>query len=371
MGTQFRFTGVLLILFGCMLSLLGGSCGGSGGGDQDAAAGEALAIPDNFTFSILTDVPLTVTGTVSAGTQPATAEFLQFAGTQRNFITGVFSPGTRTWNLNKGSRFPVIMTIGTSATNQRSFNISVSIVSGIFIAGDLLPTAGTLEFRDNAGNVVHVAIFDPSIGVVLTLNNGSAVSYTMTQFQSLPGSSAPDWQQEAYLSYLALRFIIYPLDTVREIINDILINRGGLELKTNMQIPGDSLANSNPQVQAPASLPDQGMQTLAWLDTNGNGLVDTGDGFTLTFTDFFNQDMEVIFNNGFLKLLGYTEQRQNNTITRIGFESAEGTEVESSSGGTTFSSTVIWISRDTANGLAIDGTIMIRVNGAFSLVFSQ
>lgn len=368
MDTRLR---TLLMALGFALGLLGVSCESGDGDSEAAAAGEQLAVPENITFSFLTDSPMTVAGTVTAGTQPATAEFLQFSGDQRNFIRGVFSRGTRTWNLDNGSRFPVIMTVGAGSGNQRTFNISVSVVSRIFIAGDLQPTAGTLEFRDDAGNVVDVVIHAPSVGITLTQNNGGAVSFTLDRFQSLPGSGAPDWQQEAALSFLALKFIMYPLAASREILDDILINRNGLEQRTRMQIPCDSLKNSNPLVQAPASLPDQGMETLALLDSNGNSLVDTGDGFTLTFTDCFDQDMEVIFINGFVKLLGFIEENDGSTITTIGFQPAEGAGIESSSGGITFSDTEIWISRETATGPAIDGTALITVNGGFLLVFSQ
>jgi hypothetical protein len=366
-GTRMRFghrhARIIFIIFGASLSILGGSCGTSQN-EQSGGAGAAEAIPNNFTFSVIVDNPLTVIGSIAPGVQAVTASFLQFSGAQQKVINGTFDQGNRTWSLQADSEFPVLIT--PSGTPSQSFSLSITVVETIFTNSNLQPTNGALEFVDDAGDRIHVAFNNPSIGVDISLNGGSAESFNMTDFQNLFNSGALLWQQEAYLSFVAMEFILVSMQSVSGVIPSITTNETTLADMGTLSLPCDSLSGSSPPVTAPATVQDQGQETLVWVDLNGDSTVDTGDGFTITFTDCFEQAAEVILKDGFVKLLGFVHTIIDSSTTRIGFEST-GDEA----GGATFINTDIWLSTATDAGITFDGTTKMSVNGGFSLAFFQ
>jgi hypothetical protein len=360
---------IAFLILGFCLSILGGSCGTSQNNQANAASASAeQAIPSNFTFSVLAGNPLntlTVTGSIAPGIQPVTATFIQFSGAQQNFVNGTFNQGDQSWTLDSTSKFPVLMSL-PNASPSRSFTLSISVVSPVLITPDLKPANGALEFTDDAGNIIRVTFFSPSVGVAISLNSQTSVNFSLTDFQNLLGSGAPIWQQEAYLALVALEFIVFPMKTVNEIIQDILTNESTLTAKLTLPILCDSLSNSNPVVTAPSTVQNQGLETLTFSDVNGNGTIDTGDSFTVNFIDCFNQNMEVIIQSGFLRLFLFVREITNNAITRIGFEPSS-----TETGGILFSNTDIWLPTDTTGGITINGNPKMNVNGGFSLVFFQ
>ncbi len=322
---------VSVVLFGMLLV----GCGG-GGGDSGASPPPPI-VPTQFSYQIraLASGPLTVTmGEVSAEIADLNMD-------------GTYDRSSEAATMTRGSS-PLAVTLQGPPFGT----LPVSIMEDWAWVGNGSPTAGELIVQRSVSDTIWLTVDNTVPGVQVSWDNGGVVSgpdaFTWAEFEAIPGSAAPEYQQIAAYAYEARGFVFeqagLAVDTLEVVtsMEDNLV-RGPVVLGCDRYPPGTGTA---------------GTITYTWVDVSGNGEPGPGDTFAVSYdqcwVDDPDDDIDTIL-SGSATLSGYTEVAGPPLLL---------------GGDMTFSDLVVTETQEVSPGTYVTQDA-VTINGGFSVLFVE
>ncbi|MGD8569005.1 MAG: hypothetical protein PVJ39_13035 [Gammaproteobacteria bacterium] len=262
-------------------------------------------------------------------------------------------------------------------------DLHIQILDQVIIGVSGLPVLGRIQIEsvaapDGLGEgfiVVEPATCTTGAGVNITDNGASLGCYTWDEFDQLLDASTNTVEQLAAFGFQVLDFLFGQVDYVTEVLGLIDEHAADLEQAASIQEMCDAFSDAG--LTAPANIagrtvPDQGIRSLSWVDTNSNGSLGPGDSFTGTLNEcWFNDPTDVAeLLNGTANFLGYVENVDQNreVITAIGFTSV--TPPPPDPGGVFYTDFTISETEEASPGTAEINNV-IGLEGGISIMFTE
>ncbi|HQG30706.1 MAG TPA: hypothetical protein PLA83_02165 [Deltaproteobacteria bacterium] len=249
------------------------------------------------------------------------------SNTDGGLITGTFSGDSAAMSVNEGSGMNISTTNPIDGIPE---DFTVTVEEAIVfqeqfpLLGEYIPVSGRFSVT-GGGESVAVAFFDSTSvpTVTLSLNGAPEITRELFDFEDEIGSPAPAWEEKASLSFNVLYLLVEQVFFVYDTASLVEAYKGYLTDNGAMTFTCGSIS---PQAAPNPAQPDA-TSTLSWIDVNGNGNVDSGDGFNwLIFTCWENDARRELNDllDGAVSLAGYVMEKEQSggqvRVDRFGFE---------------------------------------------------
>ncbi|HRT45688.1 MAG TPA: hypothetical protein P5054_10905 [Desulfomonilia bacterium] len=366
-GRLMSVTGLLGVVAGVLLPI--GSC------DIDDYDPHAVATEADFVESLgfELDIPMRALRLAFDRAVEGEGGNLTVSGGDDGGITGLLFPDDSRIRIDAGSRIDVDAS-GFWTPESREFSITVEehiiIEKSLPAFGESFPSEGGFVVADGE-NVIAVDFLPVAgvSGVSLSLNGSAPVFHTMDAFEAFAGSSFPIWKTEASLSFLVLDHLAEQIFFIADTVDIIESHSGGLAGGGGIVFLCDSLLSDTEQ----DPLDPESARELSWTDTDGSGLIDTGDRFQWTFVQCWEEDPGDLVSDlvdGIVMLSGYVIEREQEDSRRVitGFGFVAGPE---ESAGVLYDDfTWMKAERVSSGSFAFDTDRSFTISGGFDLTFS-
>lgn len=261
-------------------------------------------------------------------------------------------------------------------------NLNIQILDQVIIGVSGQPVLGRIQVQsvaapdglDEGFIQVEMATCAGGAGVNIYDNGTLKGCYTWDVFEQLFDNSTDPVEQLAAFGFQVFEFLFEQVDFVTEILGVIDENAANLQQAGTINEMCDAFSDAG--LSAPGnvmgrSVPDQGMRSLTWMDSNSNGSVGPGDSFVGILDECWINDPaddvdELLDGTG--SYYGYVESvdTARQVITAIGFTSS----APSNPGGVFYTGFSISETEETSPGTAAI-TNWITMGGGISVMFIE
>lgn len=243
---------------------------------------------------------------------------------------GSYKPATGEFTLSMGQLVLTLVGLDEETFDQVDEQLVMNVMETFVMPPGDFPTTGQLTV--GVGNDrVFVTVTPDGLGVTLEIDLGSdgeindTVTLSWDEFDNLENLEAPFLYQVSRFGFSATVYFMYELVEF------------GLDAMERIDA---GLADASPITTAcpalssigwaapppPPVIPDQGQLVLGWLDDTADGVVNTGDSFTLEYTYCLRPDEEDDIQtlvNGALYLNNYAYVVEDGKLVEFGFDAGE------------------------------------------------
>ena len=243
-------------------------------------------------------------------------------------------------------------------------DFTIQVTEALNLLGSEKPTAGSIQITSGEDTItLNITTCNTVPGVEILLNDTVLGCYPWADFENLDENSVVPAEQMAVFALDMIDFIFYQANFANNSFDIIGESIGSATSSVDL----DCAAFSDRNYSVGTGIVDQGLFTFSWVDDNSDGVVSSGDGFSLNFNNCWFGDIEDIdIYNGIINLNAYTLViNSENVITRLGFEGNTG-----NTGGVFFSGFAMDEALVNGNSVVLSGTT-ISLSGGFTIVYSQ
>jgi len=373
-----RYLGLTAVIIFSVISVLG--TGGGGDGDAGDTSVDLLPTYDfNISRGIDSSGDVSNGITVSVPQNGSTA----FLRVDPNPVVGTFQCDTVSGECGLATiDSGTFLDVFDETTTLVVGNLRIQILDQVIIGISGLPVIGRIQIESvaapdglGAGFItVEMATCTGGAGVNIYQDTVLIGCFTWNDFEQLFDTSTNPAEQLAAFGFQVVEFLFEQVDFVTEILG--LIDENATDLQQAGSIEEMCDAFSTAGLTAPTNIigrtvPDQGMRSLSWIDSNSDSNLGPGDGFVGTLNQcWFNDptdDVDELL-NGVGNFLGYVENIDQNreVITALGFTSV----TPPTPGGVFYTDFTISETEETTPGTA-EITDVIGLEGGVSIMFTE
>ena len=373
-----RYLGLITVLIFGVISILG-----TGGGDGEGNGGISAGLLPTYNFNIGRGIDTSGDAsngiTVNVPTNGSTA----FLRLDPNPLVGTFQCDT---NSEECGLATIDSETFLDVFDQTAIlivgNLRIQILNQVIIGVSGLPVIGRIQIEsvaapDGLGEgfiIVEMATCTGGAGVNIYDNTVLLGCYTWNDFDQLFDNSTNPAEQLAAFGFQVIEFLFEQVDFVTEVLGLIDENAADLQQAGSIEEVCDAFSDAGLTVPTNIigrTVPDQGIRSLAWVDSNSDSILGPSDGFVGTLNEcWFNDptdDVDEIL-NGVGNFLGYVENVDQNreVITALGFTSV----TPPTPGGVFYTDFTISETEETTPGTA-EITNVIGLEGGISIMFTE